>query len=35
MHVEVSEDLPQVDMLDSVTRLFKVYEIVEQIMIVL
>ena len=35
MHVEASEDLPQADMPNSVTRPFEVYEIVEQIVIVL
>ena len=35
MHVEVSEDLPQAYMPDSVTRLFEVYDVVEQIALVL
>ena len=35
MYVEASEDLPQAYMSDSVTRLFEVYEIVEQIALVL
>ena len=34
MHVEASEALPQAYMTDSVTRLFEVYEVVEQITLV-
>ena len=34
MHVEASEDLPQDYMPDTVTRLFEVYEVVEQIALV-
>ena len=35
MHIEASEDLVQAYMPDSVTRLFEVYEVVEQIVLVL
>ena len=34
MHVEAYEDLPQACMQDSVTRLFEVYEVIEQISVV-
>ena len=34
MHFEASEDLPQAYMPDCVTRLFEVYEVVEQITLV-
>ena len=35
MHAGAFEDLPQAYMPDSVTRLFEVYEVVEQIALVL